>query len=395
MTLSWSRLHEMTVTETKRIFVVVGTRPEAIKMAPLIRALQRDPRCRVITCATAQHRAMLDEVLELFSIVPEIDLDLMRPDQTLIQLTSGVLAGIEQALDATDPDIVLVHGDTTTAMAAALAAFYQRRPIGHVEAGLRTGRLNEPWPEEMNRKFIDLVAHWYFTPTAHAAAALLAEGVEAARVWITGNTVTDALRLIRERINGAPALAMQLAGDYPWLEPDRRLVLVTGHRRENQNGGLARVCAALKRLADRPDVQVVWPVHPNPRVVEVVDESLAGYPHIACIPPQDYLHFVYLMDRAALILTDSGGIQEEAPSLGKPVLVLRGVTERPEAVEAGVARVIGTDTARIVAEAERLLDDPTAYGDMANRSNPFGDGFVSERIIAALMESRIDPIGVN
>ena len=373
------------MSKLQRILAVVGTRPEAIKMAPLILALQCDSRCQVITCATAQHRSMLDEALALFGIVPDVDLDLMRPGQTLGKLTASILTGIERALVETNPDLVLVHGDTTTAMAATLAAFYQHRPVGHVEAGLRTGRLSEPWPEEMNRRFIDLLTHWCFAPTARAAAALLAEGTAATRIWVTGNTVTDALRLARERIAADSALATQLEANCPWLEPERRLVLVTGHRRENQNGGLACICESLKRLADRTDVQIVWPVHPNPQVVHTLDELLAGHSHIVRIPPQDYLHFVYLMDRAALILTDSGGIQEEAPSLGKPVLVLRDVTERPEAVEAGVARVIGTDTARIVAETERLLDDPAAYADMANRSNPFGDGFASEKIVEVLL----------
>jgi UDP-N-acetylglucosamine 2-epimerase (non-hydrolysing) len=371
---------------SKRVLSVFGTRPEAIKMAPLCRALARLPGIEAEVCVTAQHRRMLDQVLETFEVKPRFDLDLMRPNQTLAELTANVLTGVTAVLAEFRPDLVLVHGDTTTTFAATLAAFYQRIPVGHVEAGLRTGDLQSPWPEEANRRLAGTLADMHFAPTDTARDNLVREGVPAANVQVTGNTVIDALLQARARIEAAPALREQFARDFEFLDPARRLVLVTGHRRENFGAGFRQICEGLARLARRGDVQIVYPVHLNPNVLGPVHEALGGAGNVHLIEPQDYLPFVYLMDRADVILTDSGGIQEEAPSLGKPVLVMRDTTERPEAVRAGTVRLVGTDAQTIADSTARLLDDAGEYRRMAQAHNPYGDGRACERIAAAIQE---------
>ncbi|AST88550.1 non-hydrolyzing UDP-N-acetylglucosamine 2-epimerase [Ralstonia pseudosolanacearum] len=376
----------------KKILTVFGTRPEAIKMAPLVQALQAEQGIVSSVCVSAQHREMLDQVLQLFDIVPEFDLNVMRSGQTLSDVTSSVLGGINGVLDAYAPDAVLVHGDTTTTLAASLAAFYRRIPVGHVEAGLRTGNVWSPWPEELNRRVTDAVSTWHFAPTAESRQNLLDEGVEPQCVTLTGNTVIDALLTVKHRLDSEPALAAGVASAYPFLAPGRRLILVTGHRRENFGEPFERFCVALRLLAARhPDVQIVYPVHLNPNVQQPVRAILSGHDNVHLIDPQDYLPFVYLMDRAYLIVTDSGGIQEEAPALGKPVLVTRETTERPEAVASGTARLVGTETARIVHEAETLLDDSAAYLRMAHAHNPYGDGQACRRIVEALMTALSAP----
>ncbi|MDB4734018.1 UDP-N-acetylglucosamine 2-epimerase (non-hydrolyzing), partial [Planctomycetota bacterium] len=336
------------------VLLVFGTRPEAIKMAPVHRALAQDPRFRVRVCVTAQHREMLDQVLELFGIEPEYDLDLMRPGQDLSAITGSVLEGLKGVLEEAAPDYVLVHGDTTTTMAASLAAYYARVPVGHVEAGLRTGDIYSPWPEEMNRRLTGSIATLHFAPTEAARANLLREGVDDARIAVTGNTVIDALLTMveRARAGGEGEFSERFEG----IDLDRRLVLVTGHRRENFGGGFERICQALAELSRTPDVEIVYPVHLNPNVQEPVHRILGSLPNVHLIAPQEYLPFLFLMDRAHLIITDSGGIQEEAPSLGKPVLVMRDTTERPEAVEAGTVRLVGTDAKVIVDAARTLLE---------------------------------------
>ncbi|GLS04640.1 UDP-N-acetylglucosamine 2-epimerase [Chitiniphilus shinanonensis] len=364
----------------KKVMVVFGTRPEAIKMAPVVAALQADPRFEAKVCVTAQHRQMLDQVLELFALKPDFDLDLMQPGQDLTDITARALTGLRGVFAEWRPDIVLVHGDTTTTMAASLAAFYQRIPVGHVEAGLRTGDIYSPWPEEMNRKIAGAVAALHFAPTDTARDNLLREGVRPETVQVTGNTVIDALLEVDRRLKQDAALADHMATRFAFLAQDRRLVLVTGHRRENFGGGFENICAALAELSERRDIEIVYPVHLNPNVQEPVRRLLAGRHNVHLIEPQDYLPFVYLMGRADLILTDSGGVQEEAPSLGKPVLVMRNTTERPEAVAAGTVKLVGTDRALIVDEARRLLDDAAAYQTMSRAHNPYGDGQAARRI---------------
>ncbi|UXY14624.1 UDP-N-acetylglucosamine 2-epimerase (non-hydrolyzing) [Chitiniphilus purpureus] len=368
----------------KKVMVVFGTRPEAIKMAPVVAALQADARFEAKVCVTAQHRQMLDQVLELFAIKPEFDLDLMQPGQDLTDVTTRVLGGMREVLGRWRPDVLLVHGDTTTTMAASLAAFYQRVPVGHVEAGLRTGNIYSPWPEEMNRKIAGAISALHFAPTTTAEGNLLREGIEPATLHVTGNTVIDALLQVDQRLREDAALADRMATRFAFLDASKRLILVTGHRRENFGGGFENICAALGELAERPDVEIVYPVHLNPNVQEPVRRTLANRPNVHLIDPQDYLPFVYLMGRADLILTDSGGVQEEAPSLGKPVLVMRDTTERPEAVAAGTVKLVGTDRALIVAEATRLLDDEAAYLAMSRAHNPYGDGQAARRIIDIL-----------
>lgn len=371
---------------TKRVLTVFGTRPEAIKMAPLCLALDRLPGIDARVCVTAQHRQMLDQVLETFEVRPQFDLDLMRPNQNLAELTTNVLMGVTGVLAEFRPDLVLVHGDTTTTFAATLSAFYQRIPVGHVEAGLRTGNMQSPWPEEANRRLAGLLADLHFAPTETARANLVKEGVALDRVQVTGNTVIDALLQARARIDDSAALRAEFARRFDFLDPNRRLVLVTGHRRENFGAGFRQICEALGRIARRADVQIVYPVHLNPNVQGPVRDALGGSSNVHLIDPQDYLPFVYLMDRAAIILTDSGGIQEEAPSLGKPVLVMRDTTERPEAVEAGTVKLVGTDAMTIADCATRLLDDADEYQRMAQAHNPYGDGRACERIAAAVEE---------
>lgn len=374
-----------TMRQHHEVMVVFGTRPEAIKMAPVVQALRARPGIRVSIAVTAQHREMLDQVLALFRIFPDHDLDLMRPGQTLAGLFAGVLEGMQAVIDATRPDLVLVHGDTSTTLATALAAFYARVPVGHVEAGLRTGDLRAPWPEEMNRRLTAPLATLHFAPTARARENLAAEGIRD-HVHVTGNTVIDALLEIDGRIQRDADIGRAVSARFPFLESGRRLVLVTGHRRENFGAGFENICRALREIATRGDVEVVYPVHLNPAVQEPVRRALDGCANVHLIEPQDYLPFVWLMGRAAVILTDSGGIQEEGPSLGKPVLVMRDVTERPEAVDAGTVQLVGTDTDRIVAATTRLLDDTAAYARMSRAHNPYGDGHAAGRIASAVEE---------
>ncbi|WP_211251221.1 non-hydrolyzing UDP-N-acetylglucosamine 2-epimerase [Deefgea rivuli] len=363
-----------------KVLVVFGTRPEAIKMAPVVAALQADARFDAKVCVTAQHRQMLDQVLALFAIKPDFDLDLMQQGQDLTDITSRVLLGMRGVFAEWQPDIVLVHGDTSTTMAASLAAFYQRIPVGHVEAGLRTGNIYSPWPEEMNRKIAGAISAVHFSPTETSQNNLLREAVPAANVHVTGNTVIDALLDVAARIKSDVVLNAELAAQFPFLDATKRLILVTGHRRENFGQGFENICAALAELAQRPDVEILYPMHLNPNVQEPVRRILSGLPNVHLIEPQDYLPFVYLMTRANLILTDSGGVQEEAPSLGKPVLVMRDTTERPEAVDAGTVKLVGTNQALIVKEATELLDNPAAYEQMSRAHNPYGDGLAAQRI---------------
>lgn len=362
------------------VMLVFGTRPEAIKMAPVLHALRARGDLRVGVCVSAQHRQMLDQVLALFDIVPDDDLDLMRPGQDLTGVTCGVLSGMQRILAARRPRMVLVHGDTSTTFSAALAAFYAGIEVGHVEAGLRTGNMRAPWPEEMNRRLTAPLTTLHFAPTPRARANLIMEGMAEASIEVTGNTVIDALLQVRERLRTDAVLDAEMRERFGFLSPSRRMVLVTGHRRENFGDGFEHICMALRELSEREDVEIVYPVHLNPNVQEPVKRILGDRGRVHLIEPQDYLPFVWLMDRATLLITDSGGIQEEAPSLGKPVLVMRDVTERPEAVEAGTVRLVGTDTARIVAAATALLDDEAAYKAMSRAHNPYGDGHASERI---------------
>ncbi|MDB5789009.1 MAG: UDP-N-acetylglucosamine 2-epimerase [Caballeronia mineralivorans] len=371
----------------KNVLAVFGTRPEAIKMAPLVRALRASQDFDVSVCVTGQHREMLDQVLDLFDIVPEYDLDLMRNKQTLTDITSGILNGIGRIYDTVQSDVVLVHGDTTTTLAASLAAFYRHIAVGHVEAGLRTGDIWSPWPEELNRRFTDAVSAWHFAPTEQARQNLLNEGASADRIVLTGNTVIDALLGVKQRLDADPHLAHGIAMRFPLIDWSRRIILVTGHRRESFGEPFQRFCMALRTLAARyEDVQIIYPVHLNPAVREPAERILSDLSNIFLTSPQEYLPFVFLMSRAHLVITDSGGVQEEAPALGKPVLVTRETTERPEAVEAGTARLVGTDIDRIVSAASELLDDEYAYERMAFATNPYGDGHACERIIAALAQ---------
>ncbi|HEY0833807.1 MAG TPA: UDP-N-acetylglucosamine 2-epimerase (non-hydrolyzing) [Azospirillum sp.] len=372
-----------------RVLIVFGTRPEAIKMAPLLKGIARTPGLTPIVCVTAQHRQMLDQVLELFDIRPDFDLDVMRDGQGLAYVTSAVLSGILGVIEECKPDRILVQGDTTTTMAAAMAAFYARVPVGHVEAGLRTGNPLSPWPEEMNRKVASCIADLHFAPTTQSRDNLLREGIDPARVEVTGNTVIDALLFAVDRIDKDAALRASLDAQFPFLEEiersGRRMILTTGHRRENFDGGLEQVFTALSWLAERPDVSVVFPVHLNPNVQKAAQAVLKGRDNVHLIPPQEYLPFVHLMKRAHLIVTDSGGVQEEAPSLGKPVLVTRDTTERPEAVTAGTVELIGPSAEAVVAHATRLLDDADAYRRMSRAHNPYGDGRACDRIIARML----------
>jgi UDP-N-acetylglucosamine 2-epimerase (non-hydrolysing) len=381
-----------------RILTVFGTRPEAIKMAPVVNALERTPGVQSRVCVTAQHRDMLDQVLELFRIKPDYDLDVMQNNQGLTHITSAVLTGMEAVLDDFKPDRVLVHGDTTSTFAASLAAFYRKVPVGHVEAGLRTGDIYAPWPEEMNRKLADAIADVFFAPTESSKMNLLREGVADDRIVVTGNTVIDALFHVIGMIRDDNALEQTLDARFPFLDgaagtDGRRMILVTGHRRENFGPGFERICQALATLSAREDVQIVYPVHLNPNVREPVMRILGNRSSVHLIEPADYLGFVYLMSRCHLIITDSGGVQEEAPSLGKPVLVMRDVTERPEAVHAGTVTLVGTDGGKIVDRSERLLDDPIEYEVMSRAHNPYGDGRASQRIVASITgEPEVAPV---
>jgi UDP-N-acetylglucosamine 2-epimerase (non-hydrolysing) len=367
----------------KKILVVVGTRPEAIKMAPLVRRLQGCPNLAVIVCSTGQHREMIRQVFQLFSIPPELDLDVMQPGQTLSDLTARILGGMDGIIRDNKPNRVLVHGDTTTTLAATLAAYYHKIPVGHVEAGLRTGDIYAPWPEEINRKLADAICDKLYAPTVQSRDNLLKEGIPADRIVVTGNTVIDALHDV---VNGPLQGAQNdLKQRFSFLDSSKKLILVTCHRRESFGEGFRNVCAALVELANRPDVQIVFPAHLNPNVRAAFKE-LHHHPHVRLIEPLDYLQFIFMLTRCHIVLTDSGGIQEEAPSLGKPVFVMREVTERPEAVAAGTVKLVGTDTSRIVNAANELLDNPCAYQAMSTIHNPYGDGRACERIIASLRE---------
>jgi len=371
--------------ERPRILIVFGTRPEAIKLFPLVHALRRtDADVRV--CVTGQHREMLDQVLEIARIVPDYDLNLMLPNQTLDALTARLLVELGKVMDADRPDRVLVQGDTATAMVGALAAYYRKIPVSHVEAGLRSGNIYHPWPEEVNRKIVGSIADQHFAPTDTARDALIAENVPADRIHVTGNTVIDALIEARERVDSDPSLAA-LITPIATRFAGKRVVAVTTHRRENFGGGLESVAKAVRRIAARPDVAVIFPVHPNPNVRAPMNAVLGGIDNVAMIDPLDYPNFVRLLSLSYFVMTDSGGVQEEAPALAKPVLVMRATTERPEGVAAGTAKLVGNDEETIVTEASRLLDDTTAYEAMARAHNPFGDGKSSERIARIVVES--------
>lgn len=381
--------------DKKTILLVFGTRPEAIKMAPLVKELQSEPdKFKTVVCVTAQHRQMLDQVLHIFDIVPDYDLDIMKPNQDLYDVTSRVLLGIRDVLKEVQPDVVLVHGDTTTSTAAALAAFYQQIPVGHVEAGLRTHNIYSPWPEEMNRQVTGRITTHHFAPTPLAKQNLLRENVAENQIIVTGNTVIDALHIVTKRLAEDAELQQSVRGeleefgyDVNRLDKGRKLLLITGHRRENFGEGFLNICHAIKNLAERyPDTDFVYPVHLNPNVRKPVFEILGdgAEKNIFLIEPLQYLPFVYMMERSYLILTDSGGVQEEAPGLGKPVLVMRNTTERPEAVEAGTVLLVGTNYEKIVGEVSTLLDDAEAYRKMSQAVNPYGDGLACERISAFL-----------
>jgi len=364
---------------TGKVLIIFGTRPEAIKLFPVVAALRDTPGVQVRTCVTAQHRGLLDQVLAIADLTPDIDLDLMGPGQSLDRLTARLLTGLGDVMEAEKPDRVIVQGDTATAMVGALAAYYRKIPVSHVEAGLRSGNIYQPWPEEVNRRIVAPIADQHFAPTETAAEALRRENIDPATIHVTGNTVIDALHATRERLAEDPSLA---AGLDPIAErfAGKRLILVTTHRRENFGDGMADIARALGRIAERPDTAILFPVHPNPNVLSVMDAMLGDRPNIARIDPLDYPHFVRALAMCEIALTDSGGVQEEAPALGKPVLVMRETTERPEGVVAGTAKLIGTDSDRIVSEISTLLDDKQAYSAMARAHNPFGDGHASQRI---------------
>ncbi|MFC3213129.1 non-hydrolyzing UDP-N-acetylglucosamine 2-epimerase [Novosphingobium panipatense] len=368
---------------TARILVIFGTRPEAIKLFPVVHALKADPRLECVVCVSAQHRQMLDQVLQIAGITPDHDLDVMQPDQTLDTLTANLLTGLGRVMDAVKPDRVIVQGDTATAMSGALAAYYRKVPVDHVEAGLRSYNLYHPWPEEANRKIIGAMASLHFAPTQTSQAALLRENVPPERVHVTGNTVIDALQWVTAEIARRPSLASGLA-ELEDRFSGRRIIGVTSHRRENFGDGMEQIARAVRHIAQRPDVAIIFPVHLNPNVRKVMNAALAGLDNVALIEPLDYPHFARLLAISTVMLTDSGGVQEEAPALGKPVLVMRETTERPEGVEAGTAKLVGTDAARIVTEISTLLDDSAAYETMARAHNPFGDGQASGRIVELL-----------
>lgn len=372
----------------QKILAVFGTRPEAIKLAPLLKYLQQDGAFDLKVCVTAQHRQMLDQVLALFEIQPDFDLDLMQSEQDLSALSARILSSLRPVFAEYRPNLVLVHGDTTTAFASALSAFYHQIPVAHIEAGLRTHNIHSPFPEEANRRLIAGLAQWHFAPTATAKQNLLNEGIRADRIWVTGNTVIDALSATLQKLAQTPALVKAFAERYPFLDSKKRLILVTVHRRENLGAGLVQICDALSNLAGRhSDLQIVYPVHPNPSVREVVYSRLGNLSNLFLLEPQDYLQFISLMARAELILTDSGGIQEEATALAKKILVLRETSERPEAVEFGTARVIGTDSRRIIENVERLLGEQSGCSISRAMQNPYGDGQASARIIEILKQT--------
>ena len=372
------------ISVMSKILVVFGTRPEAIKMAPLVKALENESWDSRV-CVTGQHREMLDQVLDLFEIIPEYDLNIMKEGQDLYDVTTGILNNIKTVLREFKPDIVLVHGDTTTTFVTTLAAYYEQIPVGHVEAGLRTGNLYSPWPEEGNRKLTGALAALHFAPTELSRENLLQESVKPKTISVTGNTVIDALQWVVAKLKQSENISMQFSEQFSFLDDSKRMILVTGHRRESFGSGFENICKALKTIALKyPESDIVYPVHLNPNVREPVTRLLSGIDNIHLIEPLDYLPFVYLMNQAYLILTDSGGIQEEAPSLGKPVLVMRNTTERPEAVKAGTVKLVGTDTATIVNEIDNLMQNSKSYQSMSKAINPYGDGFACQRIIDTL-----------
>jgi len=367
-----------------KILTVFGTRPEAIKMAPLVKALKKSENLESKVCVTAQHRQMLDQVLDLFDINPDFDLDLMKPGQGLTELTTNALIGMKGVFAKWRPDLVLVHGDTTTTLAASLASYYERIDVGHIEAGLRTGNIYSPWPEEVNRRIASTLAALHFAPTEQARQNLIKENVSDSSIHVTGNTVIDALKQTENILSVEAELEERFRRRFSFMDPDKRLILVTGHRRENFGQGFENICKALQTIAARSDVQIVYPVHLNPNVQDPVNRILGDLQNVYLVEPQEYLPFVYLMKQSAIILTDSGGIQEEAPSLGKPVLVLRDTTERPEALNAGTIRLVGTKVDKIVESTNRLLDCSEMYSEMSEAKNPYGDGQASERIVGII-----------
>jgi UDP-N-acetylglucosamine 2-epimerase (non-hydrolysing) len=372
--------------KSKCVMVVFGTRPEGIKMAPVIREIRKTQGLTPYVCVTGQHQEMLLPILRFFDITPDRDLNLMRPRQSLADVTSATVAGVDAVLHNIKPDVILVQGDTTTVMSAALAAFYNRIPIGHVEAGLRTNDLYEPWPEEFNRRTVSMLAHHHYAPTESSRKNLLSEGVSDNAIHVTGNTGIDSLLYVRERLASEKGLHERYEKDFSFLDPHRRMILVTAHRRENFGEGLEQICLALRKLVKKnPDIEIVYPVHLNPNVQEPVRRILGTTSNIHLIEPLDYVPFVYLLNRAHLVITDSGGVQEEAPSLGKPVLVMRSKTERPEGVTAGTVKLVGTEHAVIVENASELLRVPIAYESMARAINPYGDGHAAERIVRHLL----------
>jgi len=375
-----------------RVLSVFGTRPEAIKIAPVISALANLPNIESRVCVTAQHRQMLDQVLDLFEIKPDYDLNIMKPGQDLTDITSNILLALRPILKEYKPHLLLVHGDTTTTLASALAAYYEKITVGHVEAGLRTGNLYAPWPEEMNRSIVGRITQLHFAPTSSAQENLLKEAVDPKKIFVTGNTVIDALLETVKKIEGNTTLNSELKSRFNFIDSSKKLIVVTGHRRENFGDGFERICQALKALSVRPDVQIVYPVHLNPSVQEPVKRILGDCNNVHLIEPLDYLPFVYLMSRSYLIITDSGGVQEEAPSLGKPVLVMRDTTERPEAVTAGTVKLVGTNMQKIIDEAVVLLDNETAYNAMARAMNPYGDGKAAQRIIKIIQQFEVDHV---
>ena len=373
---------------TIKVLSIFGTRPEAIKMAPLVKALNSAESIEAKVCVTAQHREMLDQVLDLFDIVPDYDLNIMKPGQNLYDVTTNILLGLKPILEEFKPDLVLVHGDTCTTLSASLAAFYQQIPVGHVEAGLRTGNLSSPWPEEGNRKLTSAITKLHFAPTETSKQNLLNEATNEADIIITGNTVIDALLQVVDKVQQDEELIASLKAKFPQLDENKKLILVTGHRRESFGGGFERICEALAEIAtNHPEAQVLYPMHLNPNVREPVNRILKNVDNVHLIEPQEYLPFVYLMNQAHIIVTDSGGVQEEAPSLGKPVLVMRDTTERPEAVDAGTVKLVGTDKNRIVNAVHELLTNPAEYEKMSRAHNPYGDGKACERIVKKIIET--------
>ncbi len=364
-----------------KVLVVFGTRPEAIKLFPVIYALREDPSFDVKICVTAQHRQMLDQVLDIAELKPDFDLDLMKPNQSLVDVTARILSGMDGVIARCQPDRIIVQGDTTTAMTTALSGFYRKVPVDHVEAGLRSGNIYSPWPEELNRKVVGSIASLHFAPTARAADSLVRENLPAERIFVTGNTVIDALLDVKRRIDKFQWVRDAVNGSMLRAAQGRRIVLVTSHRRENFDGGIERIATAIAQIAAaREDCHIIFPVHPNPNVQEPVRATLGDHPQVTLLPPLEYVPFVHALSHCHMVLTDSGGIQEEAPALGKPVLVMRENTERPEGIDAGTARLVGTEPERIVSETLRLLDDAAHYGRMSRAHNPFGDGKASQRI---------------